>query len=251
MVHSTLQQDLRVGVAIFIVCVGPFLDLPLMKQMRAERTSLLRLRFYRYGGASLWVIGLTCFALMGWHGLVRLSAVLVDLGVLGKMGWRIGMAVVSGAFFVVGLMPGVVCLFRARSRVAYTRAVAKSEISFMLPLGVRERRWFALISVSAGVWEEVICRGFLMTFARGELHLGLLLALVVTSVAFGFNHLYQGLGGIVKTSVIGLMLGFVAVLSGGLLVPMILHAAIDLQILAMYQPEVGDGGHLGAAESIT
>jgi membrane protease YdiL (CAAX protease family) len=65
--------------------------------------------------------------------------------------------------------------------------------------------------------------------------MGLLLALVATSIAFGLEHLYQGVGGIAKTALVGLVLGCVAVVTGGLLVPMVLHTAIDMQVLAMYR----------------
>ncbi|MEJ7704018.1 MAG: CPBP family intramembrane glutamic endopeptidase [Geodermatophilaceae bacterium] len=50
-------------------------------------------------------------------------------------------------------------------------------------------------------------------------------------MAFGLAHLYQGRGGVVTTSVLGALLTFLYVGTGTLLVPMLVHAAIDLRIL--------------------
>jgi len=136
---------------------------------------------------------------------------------------------------VVALLPGVVCLFSPKHQAAYTKAYGKSDLSYLFPVGALERQWWVVLSFAAGVCEELIVRGFLLQVATGELRMGLLLALVATSIAFGLGHLYQGVGGIATTALVGLVLGCVAVVTGGLLVPMVLHTAIDMQVLAMYR----------------
>jgi membrane protease YdiL (CAAX protease family) len=231
----------RIALAAFLAFVGPFIDLRLLKRLRATQDPSLRLYFYRFGSASLWAFGAVCFALMDWHGVLRLTPqVMENPGVLAGQMARIAIAVLTAGFFLVALLPGAACLFRERSRKAYTRALAKSSLSYLFPVGVQQRRWYGFLSIAAGICEEVMFRGFLLTVARGDLKMGLMVALLGTSVAFGFNHLYQGPKGMVTTAVTGLMLGLVAVLTGGLVGPMILHAAIDLQILLIYRPEAGD-----------
>ena len=110
----------------------------------------------------------------------------------------------------------------------------------MLPVSGHERLWFAVLSVSAGVCEELIYRGFLLEYFRGRLngplHLNLTAAWLLTSVAFGTAHLYQGLKGILSTTIAWLALGMLAILSGSLALPMLLHALVDLQVLVMYRP---------------
>jgi|GEM_PF-4502595 len=235
--------SIRVVLAAFITFAGPFLDLHLARKMRERRASSFRLRFYRYVTASLWASGAICFVLMGEHGVLHLPAVVLAnpgvLGdsVLGNFAVRLVLAVLAAGFFWIVLWPGVVCLFRERTRTAYTKALAKSSVSFMMPIGTLERRWWVALSIAAGICEEIIFRGFLMTVARGELRMGLVLALLATSTVFGFNHLYQGGRAIATTALVGLMLGVVSILTAGLLLPMLLHAAMDLQVLAMYRPE--------------
>jgi uncharacterized protein len=238
---AELGLSIRVVLAAFITFAGPFLDLHLARKMRETRASSFRLRFYRYGTAFLWAIGVVCFVLIGGHGVLHLPAVvLANPGVLGNLAVRIVLAVLATGFLGIVFWPGAVCVFCKRMRPAYTKAVAKQSISFMLPIGTQERRWWVALSIAAGICEEIICRGFLMTVARGELRMGLLLALLATSTVFGFNHLYQGGRAIVMTALVGLMLGVISILTAGLLLPMLLHAAMDLQILVMYRPEGED-----------
>jgi membrane protease YdiL (CAAX protease family) len=54
---------------------------------------------------------------------------------------------------------------------------------------------------------------------------------VVAAVAFGLAHAYQGLTGILTTGVLGGVLAGVYLSTGSLLLPVLLHAAIDLRFL--------------------
>ena len=61
-------------------------------------------------------------------------------------------------------------------RTAVARAYRKSlgDVSTLLPEAFRERIWFAAVSVTAEVCEEVLCRGFMFRYLDGiALHLSL------------------------------------------------------------------------------
>lgn len=62
--------------------------------------------------------------------------------------------------------------------------------------------------------------------------------LVVTSAAFGLAHLYQGLRGVVLTGVVGAVLGSLLISSGSIVPPIVVHALVDLRILAL--PDLSD-----------
>jgi membrane protease YdiL (CAAX protease family) len=53
----------------------------------------------------------------------------------------------------------------------------------------------------------------------------------VAAVAFGLAHAYQGVGGIVLTGVLGGVLAALYLSTGSLLLPVLLHAVIDLRFL--------------------
>jgi membrane protease YdiL (CAAX protease family) len=66
--------------------------------------------------------------------------------------------------------------------------------------------------------------------------LNLTLALVISSLIFGLGHLYGGVGGVVESAITGFLLGLLFMLSGNLLLPIILHALIDLRMLVILRP---------------
>lgn len=114
-------------------------------------------------------------------------------------------------------------------------------LEFALPVSARERRWWLLVSLSAGVCEEVLYRGFLMHYLSGSLAgspaLGSARALLISSTVFGLSHTYQGITGVFRTGLSGLLLGLATLLTGNLLVPIMLHILFDMQMLWMYRPQ--------------
>jgi len=66
--------------------------------------------------------------------------------------------------------------------------------------------------------------------------LNLTLALLISSLIFGLNHLFGGVGGVVESATAGFLLGLLFLLSGNLLLPIILHVLIDLRMLVILRP---------------
>lgn len=100
-----------------------------------------------------------------------------------------------------------------------------------------ERFWFAAVSVGAGVSEELLFRGFLFWYLGFFFpQLSLIQLVVLSSVLFGFCHIYQGVLGIVATGVLGAVLMWMYVSTESLVLPMAIHALIDLRILAIFTP---------------
>ena len=56
----------------------------------------------------------------------------------------------------------------------------------------------------------------------------ILAAAVVSSLIFGFGHLYQGWSGMLKTGAVGAFLAGTYLLSGSLFVGMLIHALMDM-----------------------
>ena len=68
--------------------------------------------------------------------------------------------------------------------------------------------------------------------------LNLTLALLISAIIFGLQHLYQGVAGVASTVVAGFLFGLLFLLTGSLLLPMLLHAVMDLRLLAVLRPPV-------------
>lgn len=102
----------------------------------------------------------------------------------------------------------------------------------LLPRTPAERRLFTVVGVTAGVCEEWLYRGFFLAVVAavaGDLPSWLLV--LVAAVAFGLAHAYQGRAGIALTGVLGGVMAALYVGTGSLLLPVLLHAAIDLRFL--------------------
>jgi uncharacterized protein len=102
----------------------------------------------------------------------------------------------------------------------------------LLPRTGAERRLFTLVGVTAGVCEEWLYRGFFLAvvaaMAGGP---PTWVLVVVAAVAFGLAHAYQGRAGIVLTGVLGGVMAILYLDTGSLLLPVLLHALIDLRFL--------------------
>ena len=108
----------------------------------------------------------------------------------------------------------------------------------LLPRTVEERWTFAALAATAGICEEVLFRGFGIAYVRwlwpdaGDLGV-----VVLTSMAFGFVHLYQGVRGVVLTGLVGAAFASLTLSTGSLYPAIAAHALVDLRILAL--PDLG------------
>ena len=221
-------------ILVVLAFVTPFWDFAVVKRLKAAPNSSLRVRFYCMTLFSLWVLAIACWFWRGgvilpaWHGIVRPAW-------LFSSPWRTWtLAVILVGFFALALAPGLHCLFQPKRIGAYTRAY--KSVALFLPHTQPERLLFAFLSVSAGVCEEWIFRGFVLQTLHSTMCLPWTAALLVSSMLFGWNHLYQGSRALLTTTVTGLALGLAAVSSGGLVLPIVLHTLLDLQLLLVFHP---------------
>lgn len=114
----------------------------------------------------------------------------------------------------------------AQAREEQTGKVAYADI---LPVTGRERRWWTAVSLTAGVTEELIYRGFLL-FAFSHLFPGLSIWLIMlaSAVLFGLAHTYQGVAGVIRTAAIGFVFAMMVVATGSVLLLIVIHFLIDL-----------------------
>jgi membrane protease YdiL (CAAX protease family) len=102
-------------------------------------------------------------------------------------------------------------------------------LAFFMPKTPPEFRWFGAVAVTAGICEEILWRGFLIHyFGRDPWHLGIFAAVVISSLSFASAHLYLGLKSVLGALVGGILFALLFVLTGNLLVPIIVHAVLDL-----------------------
>ena len=100
------------------------------------------------------------------------------------------------------------------------------DLAYLAPQTPGEVRLFDMVAITAGVCEEILYRGLLLATLVSLV--GTWPAVAITSLIFGLGHAYQGIAGIVKTGLIGLVLALLTVGSGSLFIAIVLHAVVDL-----------------------
>jgi membrane protease YdiL (CAAX protease family) len=103
---------------------------------------------------------------------------------------------------------------------------AFGDLGHFMPQDDRDLASFYRISVTAGIVEEIVFRGFVLWYLT--FFIGLWPAVLVSSVAFGLAHSYQGLGGIMRTGLVGLAFGALFVFSGSIWLPIVGHILVDV-----------------------
>ena len=105
---------------------------------------------------------------------------------------------------------------------------ALGDIQALLPRNRAEVRLGALMSLNAGLVEELLFRLAIPALLYGAFGSSLF-ALITSVLLFGGLHAYQGVGGILATSLIGAVLLALYIATGSILVPIVVHALIDLR----------------------
>jgi uncharacterized protein len=227
--------------AIALIAVFPLIDLPSLRRLKQFSSGAARLALYRRSILSTWIFTIAAIALVSPNALLIVPRQPGDLPWLNDhpIIYAIVTTLVTLLFAWV-LWPSLQCALSHRIRQKYFQAYRSSLIRFLLPVSREERLWWVLLSVTAGIGEELLYRGFILQYLRGHLASGptldLTFAWLLSSLAFGIGHVYQGVRGVTETTVAGLTFGLLAILTGNLALPIVLHALIDLRILLTYHP---------------
>jgi membrane protease YdiL (CAAX protease family) len=186
-----------------------------------------RIRFYRHT------------AIMEWTFFAALAIAWIALGrPIADLGFTVpdGVGFVGGAAVFVLAVAYLVYAWRSAKQANASEKARQldtiAEFAKFVPQSSRELRSFVGVSITAGIVEEIVYRGFVIWYL--SLLMPLWPAVAVSSVAFGLAHSYQGLTGTVRTGLVGLAFGVFYVVTGSIWLPIIGHVLLDvLQGLAI------------------
>jgi membrane protease YdiL (CAAX protease family) len=222
MIFSDNTFLLTIMLAYFVI-VGPWLgyrDLAALRRLPAAALPAARCRTYSRAMIFEWSI---TAVLLSWWLLLGHST--------GEIGLHIQVSGWQWLALAVSVVATVLFSLYSWRAAASSGDLAEvldqiGNLTLVVPHTRAELRRFGWLSVTAGICEEILYRGLLMTALAAVI--GLWPAVVVSSLVFGLGHAYQGLAGILRTSAIGLVLAMVVVLTGSLPFAMVIHAVIDL-----------------------
>ncbi len=220
-------------IAIFLIVAVPVWDHFETKRLKTSSDPRVKIQSYRKTVGWLWAGSVLASIVMGLHTVLTIHR---DAG---EASWLPGSGIVvgfMGAALVALFLPIFLMIRSETTRARIAKSLEK--LNFILPKTAEERRWFVLVAITAGVCEEILYRGFLIHYFRElPVSIGLIGALILSSCVFGFAHLYQGVVGIVQTTILGAIFGLIFIVTGSLVLPMVLHALIDLRILLILKAD--------------
>jgi len=143
-----------------------------------------------------------------------------------------GSALVSGLVVggAIGLVVGMIALvFFGRNA---TEVPTIGDIHALLPRNRAELKYGWLLSINAGIVEELLFRLAVPALIFGVFG-NALLAISVSLVVFGVLHAYQGVGGVIGSFLIGVVLMAVFLATGSILWAILVHAVFNLRSLVL------------------
>jgi membrane protease YdiL (CAAX protease family) len=145
-------------------------------------------------------------------------------------------------FGVVALVAMVLPILLLRARLDEIPAIG--DIKALLPRNRGELPYGAGLATTAGVVEELLFRLALPAALFGVLGNGPA-AFLIAAVVFGLLHIYQGPQGMFFAFVLGLLFTALYALTGSIVVPIVLHALIDLRSLVLLPVAIGGAWNAG------
>ena len=183
----------------------------------SEIKNLPRLDLYLSAVFSQWLLTLVGFA------VVYLTARQVYVRGFGTMPLVALVQWSAGIAGIALLALGVVVWCERRKWLP-----RESDMVYMLmPENWHEKLWAVfIVSPTAAFCEEFLFRGFLLTKFADWLH-SMTWAWIVTSIAFGLAHFYQGWNGMIRAGLLGALLAYPVVRWGNLYPAILAHWLID------------------------
>jgi hypothetical protein len=207
-----------VGLLLVMLPLDAWLSGSLRRRLAAGEHHL-RVRAYLVFIGAGWTIGLAVLALWiatgrPWGGLLLGAAPPLRLA--------------AGAFAAALCLIPAINMRKKTERAVRLHGRGKVKLGALeslLPHTPREYVLWMLVSITAGVCEEIVFRGFLLAFIAH--FAGIAAAIVLSAIIFGLGHAYQGKNNIFATGIWGLAAAIIAVASGSLVPVIVLHVLQD------------------------
>lgn len=195
------------------------------KEMTTSFDTATKRRFYL--GNSLFLFIIAFVIMIVWRLYERPFSALgfTSPSAIGKTTpwWMIGL------FVALYAMDSIHSFFD-KTELAKTKNRLEEQTPFM-PTQLKDLPAYFIMCISAGVFEEIVFRGYLISFFR-YLFAGIPAAaawsLITPAVIFSLAHYYQGPKTVFKILVLSLLFGMIFWHSGSLYAVIIIHFVVDL-----------------------
>ncbi len=180
-----------------------------------------RTQLYRNTAISHWALFLICMAM--WANMARPWSA-IGLGL--ELDLWFGLGAVLTILGIGALVMQIRQVNEATADELKRIRERFGNLAIMIPQSGNELARFYGLSVTAGIVEEVLWRGFLIWYLNQFMPLWG--AALVSTIGFALAHAYQGLKHLPQITAVGAAFAALYLLSGSIWLPIILHAAVDI-----------------------
>ena len=192
----------------------------LLRQIDAGKP-VNRSQLYRNTFIGHWTLFFICMAM--WASAARPWSAL-GLGLELDLMFGLGVA-----FTVLGIIVLLMQIRQVKSATHEELCGLRKQfgkLSVIIPQNGNELARFYGLSITAGIVEEILWRGFLIWYLSQFMPLWA--AAVISTIGFGLAHAYQGFAHLPQITAVGAAFAGLYLLTGSILLPVILHAAVDI-----------------------
>lgn len=242
-----LSPDAAATPAIAAVTLLGLLAWLMIRAMRKDRREYSRFKRYRstirrQGMYRKWVIesflvfggSAVVVSVLVWQHIPLFLDAFYQLPAIVELGHFVaehpGMVTgfVAGAIVAIAVV-SVLAIFLARN-VDEVHTVG--DIAALLPRNRAELKYGALLSINAGIVEELLFRLAMPVLIYAAVA-DAAIAVAASIALFGLLHIYQGPSGVIGSMVIGVLLMALFLGTGSILLAVLAHALIDLRSLVL------------------
>lgn len=226
MMHEKNAIDTQPAVAPWwhtVLLIAPLLAFSLMGSLQPAHHGLKRHHIAQYLATLAWEWILAALVLWG----IRLRRIPLRQ-LLGKVrptlrDWRDDF-VLAAAFWIASIV--VLTVVGVIFKLAHLSTPQKTLVQ-LAPQSALELLLWVILSLSAGICEELTFRGYLLQqFARAGRSIWV--GILASSLLFGIAHGYEGVSGIIAITIYGALFCVLAVKRGSLRPGMMAHAWHDI-----------------------
>ena len=145
----------------------------------------------------------------------------------GLNGFKLSKLVIDCAYAALALTLIYACSYGVHTLLPNHASQASNPILSSQPTGLFGISAWVCLSISAGICEEIVFRGYLqrqLTLMTGNVGVAILLQ----AILFGIGHAYEGLSAVLAIVLHGLFLGILAKWRGNIRAGIVEHAGWDI-----------------------
>ncbi len=147
-------------------------------------------------------------------------------------------SVIGFYFFYLLYNIYLIIIFKSNKDSRAKAAKRIPHFRWVFPITPKEKSAWSLLSISAGITEEILYRGYLFyALAIVFPNLSLIHILFITVFIFGIGHIYLGKE-VIKATILGLILGIFYIVFDSVIPVIIIHIGQDLALRDIFEEEI-------------